>query len=228
MDRFTDKLSDYLDGGLDRSAESDVATHLGSCAECRETLSDLRSLKGAAASLERLEPSKEVWKRVAASIGAPRRTWWRPLLPVAAVLLVGTTAALLSLNLPLVSRPAALETQAPEAPAEWKVAEEKYESTLAGLEDIVTKDRSALDPKVADSLQTSLAVLDRAINESKAAAESEPADTIAQESLFEVLRRKLTLLENTVLLINDMRKGELDQDSLRLLQDKPKPGATKG
>ena len=220
MDRFTDKLSDYLDGGLDRSAESDVATHLGSCAECRETLSDLRGLKGAAASLDRLEPSKEIWNRVAASIGATRRTWWRTLLPVAAVLLVGTTAALL---LPLISQP-----PAPEGAPEWKLAEEKYESTLAGLEDIVTKDRSALDPKLADSLQSSLAVLDRAINESKAAAESDPADPIAQESLFEVLQRKLTLLENTVLLINDMQKGELDQDSLRLLQDKPKPGATKG
>ena len=38
----------------------------------------------------------------------------------------------------------------------------------------------------------------------------EPDDSIAQESLFEAFRRKVALLQDTIALMNEMRKGDTD------------------
>jgi hypothetical protein len=46
-------------------------------------------------------------------------------------------------------------------------------------------------------------VLDRAIAESRAAVERDPASVVARESLFQALRQKLGLLQDTIALIND-------------------------
>ena len=48
-------------------------------------------------------------------------------------------------------------------------------------------------------------MLDRAIAESRAALEQDPASRAARESLFQALRQKLGLLQDTVALVNDLR-----------------------
>jgi hypothetical protein len=50
-------------------------------------------------------------------------------------------------------------------------------------------------------------VIDQAISESRAALRAQPASTNAQEGLFDALRSKVALLQQTVELINEMRKG---------------------
>jgi len=228
MDPFLAQLSEFLDGSLGTHEADEVRAHLLVCANCREVLSDLARLKTAAASLEQHRPPEHAWTRISAEIkNAPRAlAWWRPLLPVAAVLLVGATAAVLTWHLPSMTRPVDPDAATP-AP-EWQVEEEKYQTTLAGLEKMVKADEAALDPGVARSLESSLRVIDQAIDESKRAARSEPDDALAQESLFDALHRKLTLLENTVLLLNDIRRGEVTEDSLRGIQSPSKSPDTKG
>jgi hypothetical protein len=56
-------------------------------------------------------------------------------------------------------------------------------------------------------LQKNLEVIDQAIGESRAALQTQPTSDVAQESLFEALRNKVVLLQETVVLINEMRKG---------------------
>jgi hypothetical protein len=56
-------------------------------------------------------------------------------------------------------------------------------------------------------LQKNLEVIDQAIGESRSALRTQPASEVAQESLFEALRNKVSLLQETVVLINEMRKG---------------------
>ena len=56
-------------------------------------------------------------------------------------------------------------------------------------------------------MQANLEVIDQAIGQSRAALKSEPANAVAQESLFDALRSKVQLLQDTVALINEMRKG---------------------
>ncbi len=124
-DAFTTQLSPYLDGELDDLARSRLEAHLATCVECRSTLADLRAIVTAAPFHPGREPSRDLWKDIAARldeaevvpIGRPearpeievkgRRFGWSHL--VAASLLmaaIGGGAAWLALRNP--SQPAPL------------------------------------------------------------------------------------------------------------------------
>ena len=90
---------------------------------------------------------------------------------------------------------------------ELRQAEAHYENAIKGLEAIATTEQSELDPRTAATLQKNLAVIDQAISESRAAVRSEPASEPAQQSLIEGFKTKIGLLQDTVALINEMRKG---------------------
>ena len=91
--------------------------------------------------------------------------------------------------------------------AEYQLAERDLTNTIEGLERIAADDPAALDMETADVLKANLTVLDGAIGESREALKKEPENDVAQESLFEALRNKVALLQDTIALINEMRKG---------------------
>jgi anti-sigma factor ChrR (cupin superfamily) len=103
---------------------------------------------------------------------------------------------------------AAVSTDASAAiEAELRAAESHYDKAIKGLEQIATNEQSALDPKTAATLQKNLAVIDQAISESRAAVRAQPTSEPARESLMDSFKTKLALLQDTVALINEMRKG---------------------
>lgn len=67
-DRWTDRLSEYLDGGLAADEAREMAAHLGECAECREVLADLRRVVDRAVSLRDREPEADLWAGIARRI----------------------------------------------------------------------------------------------------------------------------------------------------------------
>jgi hypothetical protein len=89
-----------------------------------------------------------------------------------------------------------------------RIADEHYVQAIAGLEQVVQTQQAALDPAVAATLQKNLGVIDEAIRESREAIRAQPNSQVVQISLFEALRQKVALLEDTVALINVMRKGD--------------------
>jgi anti-sigma factor RsiW len=91
---------------------------------------------------------------------------------------------------------------------ELRVAEEHYEKAIAGLEQIAKADQSSLDPQVAAVLQKNLGIIDQAIRDSRVALQSQPTSQVAQATLFEAFRRKVALLQDTITLVNEMRKGD--------------------
>jgi anti-sigma factor ChrR (cupin superfamily) len=91
--------------------------------------------------------------------------------------------------------------------SELRQAEAHYENAIKGLEQIANAEQNALDPRTAATLQKNLAVIDQAISESRAAVRSQPASDPAQQSLIENFKTKIALLQDTVALINEMRKG---------------------
>jgi anti-sigma factor RsiW len=91
--------------------------------------------------------------------------------------------------------------------AELRAAEEHYDKAIKGLEQIASSEQGALDTNTAATLQKNLAVIDQAISESRAAVVAQPTSEPARESLLESFRTKLALLQDTVALINEMRKG---------------------
>ena len=97
---------------------------------------------------------------------------------------------------------------------EFRLAEQHYQNAIAKLEQAARLDqaasgpeRNALDPQTAAMLQKNLQVIDQAIAESRSALRSEPLSAAARASLFDALRRKVALLQDTIALMNEMRKG---------------------
>ena len=86
-------------------------------------------------------------------------------------------------------------------------AERHYQSAITKLEQAAKADDDAIDGETAAILTKNLQVIDQAIAESRAALNDEPESAPARNSLFEALRRKVTLLQDTVALMNEMRKG---------------------
>ena len=97
---------------------------------------------------------------------------------------------------------------------EFRLAEQHYQNAIAKLEQAARLDQAAsgrdqntLDPQTAAMLQKNLQVIDQAIAESRAALQSEPLSAPARDSLFDALKRKVALLQDTIALMNEMRKG---------------------
>lgn len=221
-------LSDYVDGTLAASDRARLEAHLSTCAACRAEAEDFGAIRAAARGLERHVPPPHVWRRLSVALDKERArpslrnlarrlqagAIWRPVAVAAALLLaVGATSWVLWRQIP--STPPARTAMAPAADpelvqtveTELKLAEEHYQKAIAGLEQITRSESAALDPQVAAVLQKNLEVIDQAIGESRAALQTQPASDVAQESLFEALRSKVSLLQDTVVLINEMRKG---------------------
>jgi hypothetical protein len=92
--------------------------------------------------------------------------------------------------------------------SELQQAAAHYEKAIAGLEQVANASDSPLDPDVLASLHRSLGVIDKAIDESRVAIKAHPENRIAQQSLFDSFRRKVALLQDTIALMNELRKGD--------------------
>lgn len=228
---LNEALVDLVDGRLDGAEQRSVARHLEGCENCRALVEDLRSIRAAAFMLDRREPKTETWSRVQAAIAAEpapkgrlldlsaarrsfRGTNWPVWLGAAAALILATTIGLL----PLMSRPEPAHDDSAETAdgaeatvesvtAEFEAAEKHYQKAIDDLQTLASKDTGELDPQVASVLQKNLTVIDQAISESREALKAQPANASAQSGLFEGLRTKVALLQQTVELINEMRKG---------------------
>ena len=227
-DQHRDSLSEYVDGTLQASEHPADATrldaleaHLAGCERCRALVEDLHTLREAATRLEAHVPPPQLWGRISAAVDGDqrRRVWsWQPLAAAATLVLVLAGSWFAWQRLAQTPAPAATAAVTPPAQqpdpelvqdveTELKLAEEHYIKAIAGLEAITKAEGSELDPQTADVLQANLRVIDDAIGDSRAALKTEPASDLAQDSLFEALRSKVTLLQDTIALINEMRKG---------------------
>ena len=118
--------------------------------------------------------------------------------------------------------PSDVATGAPSAPAgsnaagtdtvqsivdDLQIADRHYESAIEKLERAVNVTDGPIDPQTAAVLAKNLQVIDQAIAESRTALRKEPQSEPARDSLFEALRRKVSLLQDTIALMNEMRMG---------------------
>ena len=225
--RFAALVHDRADGTLEAGAQADLDGHLASCAACRALLADLRALRRTAAELPDLNPRAEVWtnlsQRLASEVAARPRPFWtsgRVALAMAATLVVAVASSVWLLRSPATA-PASQAAAVPagaviqsqqdlvqDVDEHLRIADEHYVKAIAGLEQVVKSGEGTLDPALAATLQKNLGVIDQAISESREAIKAQPNNQLVQTSLFEALRQKVALLEDTVALINVMRKGD--------------------
>src|SRR5882762_7153471 len=69
-DRWTDRLSEYLDGELAPAESRRLEAHLLDCTECALALDGLRRIVERARSLESTPPPEDLWPMIASRIGA--------------------------------------------------------------------------------------------------------------------------------------------------------------
>ena len=227
-ERCQSLVDDYVDGALAAADRAAVDTHLAGCAACRALAADFRAIRSTAGSLERHVPPPRTWSKIADAVERERNasfvrrilgspTSLEPLAIAATVflLIVGGVSWTIwnqagardAAHRPAATAPASDPELTQSVEHELRLAEEHYQNAIAGLEKITRSESAALDPQVAAVLQKNLEVIDQAIGESRSALQSQPTSEVAQESLFEALRNKVSLLQDTVVLINEMRKG---------------------
>lgn len=208
-------LNDYVDDALPAAERAAVDSHMTSCRECREIVSGLRSVIAAASALKPAEPPRRIWTRIERelrSTGIKTHTPLWPWLAAAAALVLATFAGLKVAGVwPKPPAPGvaavAPASDAEAVQAELVLALQHYQNAVAGLERIASAGKGSLDPQTAATLEKNLAVVDQAISESRAALKAQPDSEPAQTSLLESFKSKIALLQDTVALINEMRKG---------------------
>jgi len=209
-------LNEYADGTLPASQQRVVDAHVSTCGSCRDVVDSVRQLRTAVRQLPPLSPPRHVWTRIERALrasGATRTSTRWQWLAVAAALAVAVLGGMKLSDLRRASSPAPTQAVSGDAPtaqsiaAELQQAEQHYQNAIAGLERIANSERGSLDPQVASTLEKNLAVVDQAISESRAALKAQPSSEPAQASLLESFRAKIDLLQDTVGLINEVRKG---------------------
>ena len=228
------RLSQYIDGELEPGERADVSAHLESCAACRALASDFARVRDLGRALGPIAPPEHIWLEVAgqmrltdrqapaepAARRSSRTAMWQ-WLGLAAALVLTTLVTYAVTHMPS-SKPAGPPRGDPAAAGasassgtasvetvaqELSLALEHYDKAIADLEVLAKNNDGAIDPTTAATLQRNLGVIDQAIAESRAALSNDPQSQPAFESLVEALRRKVAVLETTVALMNEMRRG---------------------
>jgi len=228
-------LSGYIDRSLDATRAGEVRAHLLSCGVCRGIADDLGRVRDAARTLGPITPPPHVWLEIAGRVRldngnpdviaalrvvppakpSPSERWqW---LGLAAALMI-TTLAVYSMATPDPPAPVAVAagtsgnvTEVPTVETveeTMKRAEAEYEKAITQLEQLVKSGDASVSAASVATLQRSLTTIDSAIAESRAALTNSPDSQPARTSLFEALRNKVNLLQHTVVLMNEMRKGD--------------------
>jgi anti-sigma factor RsiW len=229
-DRYRDAIQELVDGTLGALRRIELQQHLDQCPSCRQLADDMRRVRELAQSLDRPAPPDRVWLQVAGRLRqegritpasdqrpAPSRRFMPLAIAASLLLVVGASLYLLyprqtgapqDAHATVPSGNAAQADAVQGVEAEFRLAEQHYQNAITKLEEAAKSESGAIDPQTAAMLQKNLQVIDQAIAESRAALRSEPLSARARDSLFEALRKKVTVLQDTIALMNHMRMGD--------------------
>jgi len=233
-ERYLNAIQEAVDGTLGSIRHAELEMHLLQCEACRALHEDLQRIHDAAASLPVVEAPDRAWLQIAGRLrqegrineqtsASRARTSYMPWLAAAAAaaIIFGSAVAVMLLRPWMGPTPQTAQIQqvpagAVKLPDERAVesaqnavdaAQDQFEKAIAELEKVAKANQQALDPVTSATIEKNLGILDQAIAENRAVVKAEPASVAARATLFEVLRQKVTLLQDTITLINEMRKG---------------------
>jgi len=219
-------LQELVDGTLGAIRSAELQQHLDSCPECRALHDDLRRIHDAAAALRPVVPPDHIWLQIAGRLRQEGRVHDRPAaasarraqyvwLAIAATLVLAVGAALFLVlsrgatpPTPAVADSNAAGIDSVQSGVEdLRKAEQLLQSGVAKLKEGLGSDKQTLPPAVATTLDRNLQILDQAIAENSSALQQDPQNVAARNGLFDLLQRKISLLQDTITLMNEMRKG---------------------
>ena len=230
-DRWTDRLSEYVDRELPDAERVALEAHLADCAECRGTVELLEAVQRRAARLPDRELRQDLWPAIAAMIGSesplrpepapvrpipPRRRYAFSLPQLAAagiaLAMVSGGAVWLARDGSSPARPAAVATApAPDATPDAGAAlasnaalraGQTFDAAVADLQAVLDAGRDRLDPRTVSVLEKNLTVIDSAVAEAQRAVAADPANAYLNSHLVRTLRRKVELLRQAATLVS--------------------------
>ena len=226
-DRFTDSLSDYLDGELNPSRREEMELHLRDCGECASTLVSLRRVVGRARSLPEgdLAPGPDLWPGIAARLaqGPPvvpisRGTSWSERrvtfsvtqLAAACVALAVISGAAVWYARTAGQRDAGLlipgrTTAGQVAAAPAGTTTQASTAAVEELRQALASGHDDLDPATVRTLEESLMIIDIAIQQARRALDADPRNPYVRAHLDETMRRKVDLLHRATMLASATR-----------------------
>jgi len=215
-DRWKDRLSEYLDGGLPPSDEQALEQHLDGCAECRDTLAKLRAVKERARALVGPPAPDDLWAGIAERIGTagsasargrvlvfPQRrvlSPWPALAAAAATLVVAGVALWMARELPRRQATAALESAPAETVQAATFDPARIEGEIAQLQQALDRGRGKLDPRTIAVLEKNLGVIRQATEDARRALQNDPANRDLQNYFAATVQSKLDLMRRATAL----------------------------
>jgi len=215
-DQWTTRLSEYIDGELDRTEQAALEAHLATCGQCYAALADLREVVARAKSLEDREPAKDLWAGIRAGL-TPARAADRPAVRPSGRRLSFSVPQLLAASIALVllsgggvwlALPQRSTGQAEEQrprpridPIGWT---QSTDVAIAELQVALDQNEKRLDTATVRIVRKNLAVIDRAISEARMALRNDPGNAYLNLHLANTMRRKVELLRR----VNDMAAAQ--------------------
>ena len=221
-DRWTDRLSDYLDESLSPSDRRELESHLRECAACAGVLDDLRAIVAGARGLPARDAERgmeaDLWPDIEARLrdlpiravpeSAPDpRPPHRFTVSVAqlaaacvAVLLFSASAVWFAHDWGRRQGPSRggggngliAAVHATSAPVE------AAENEIASLKRVLDERRNRLDPSTLRAIEESLAAVEAAVEQARLALEADPDDPYLVAHLEDMAARQLNLLRRAV------------------------------
>lgn len=215
-DPWTDRLSEHLDGELDAAAAAALARHLEQCAECRDTLAELQQVRSRVRDLADTRPAADLWPAIAARLAAPAQviplTARRPrrwhvsfslpqLAAAAAVLMVLSgggvwVAVRAGADRPVAAAPGLAPARQPVRLA--STGDQGYDRAISALQGALRQSEAPLDSSTVAVLRQSLATIDAAIADARAALAQDPSNPFLYRHLDGAMKKKVDILQRAV------------------------------
>jgi hypothetical protein len=214
-DRWTDRLSEYIDEELDAGNRAALEAHLEQCGDCRVTLAELRLVAARASALESRAPETDLWPGIVERIRSGAAdvpssppvmlpAWRRrisftiPQLAAAAVVLILMSGAAMWMALQSQNGPAeSIEARAPVVGSSTTLVSNgasMYDADIAQLQATLAAARDSLNPATVAILERNLALIDAAILDAREALRRDPGNAYVNRHLNQTLRTKLEML----------------------------------
>ena len=223
-----EQIHDWLDGLVEPAEEERLREHVAACARCREERDALAAVLRELAELPaEAEPARDLWRGIETRIAGTTPAVEAVVIPFPTD---GTVRARrrVSLTLPQlyaagiaialmsgaavwyavgtrVPRATTAGLSAPDAPvalvSEESTAQAELEQAVFELEHALQEGRDLLAPETLATVEQSLATIDVAIREARAALASDPASPVLNRLLLSHQKSKLRILRQATSLL---------------------------
>jgi len=223
-DRWTDRLSEYLDGDLAPEERAEMESHLAACPACAAALQDLGDLVSRARGLRELDASigvgSDLWPGIEARIRdlpvssvrplperrggggwGSRGLFTLPQLAAACVAAIALSSAIFWVANDIAHRgdiARGAESRRATAVTASSEAARAAGAEIEALRKSLHDRRDQLDPETLGALEASVATMEAAVDDARRALDADPDNPYVQAHLDEMRARQLDLLRRAV------------------------------